>query len=359
MSIAEFLPHERFYGAKSQPISNVDIVDSREFGENTLVIARVNNTLYQLLVDATGRDALPAHAEEVGSGLGTWISQSPFPAGPFRQLSGEQSNTSLVAGDVIVKYFRKLEPGINPDVELLSGIADCPNIAPVTGYSILDLDGQPYTLAMAQKFIPGRDGWKYALDSVEGSFSEDARLLGEATRTVHTALATTFGTSQASVTEGLFARLNDLIQQAPILESYRQQVESVYSALDGEVEIQRIHGDLHLGQVLRTEDRFILIDFEGEPARPLADRKRPDSPLRDVAGMLRSLDYAAHFAGSRTGWDKEATESFLAGYGPVSQPTLLDAYVLDKALYEVAYETNNRPDWVHIPLAAVNRVLDS
>ncbi|WP_080793843.1 phosphotransferase [Corynebacterium pacaense] len=359
MSIAEFLPGERFYGAKSQPITSVHILVSREIGANTLVIARVNDALYQLLVDATGHDVLAAHAAEVGPGLGEWISDTPFPAGPFRQLGGEQSNTSLVAGETIVKYFRKLEAGTNPDVELLSGISDCPNIAPVTGHSTIDLGGQPYTLAMAQKFIPGRDGWDYALGTVEGSFAEDARLLGAATRNVHTALATAFGATRASVSEGLLARLDSLLAQAPVLEPYRGQVEEVYAGVQGEVDIQRIHGDLHLGQVLRTEDRFILIDFEGEPARPLPERRRPDSPLRDVAGMLRSIDYAAHFAGSRPGWGREAAEGFLAGYGEISHPRLLDAYVLDKALYEVAYETNNRPDWVHIPLAAVRRVLGS
>lgn len=364
MSIAQYIVHERFYGAKSHTITNVDIVKSMPFGAHTLVIAQINDALYQLLVDVDGKDVLPLHVDEVRESLGTWVSTSPFPTGPFKALPGEQSNTSLVAGDVIVKYFRKLEPGLNPDVELLSQIPECPHVAPVLGYSTLDIGGQPYTLVMAQKFVPGKDGWAHALSTVADDFAPDARLLGEATANVHAALASAFGTTTVSASEvatSLTARLENLIHQAPELEEFRADAEAVYRALSGEVELQRIHGDLHLGQVLRTDDRYILIDFEGEPARPLAERKLPDSPLRDIAGILRSIDYAAHFDGEYLEWARQASESFLDGYDPLggsaTNQALLNAYILDKALYEVAYEINNRPDWVHIPLRAVKRSL--
>lgn len=361
MSIAEHISTERFYGAKSQAISNIDVVSERVLGENTLVIARVNESLYQLLVDAEGRDVLADHVAEVQESFGTWESTTAFPPGPYQPLKGEQSNTSLVAGEVMVKYFRKLEPGLNPDVELLSRIPDCPHVAPVRGFSTVELGGEDYTLVMAQEFIPGKDGWKYALSTTSGSFAADAGLLGEATSSVHAALAEAFGVSQvpaATVAEGLVARLDNLIQQAPELERYRQAATAVYRGLEGTVELQRIHGDLHLGQTLRTPDRYILIDFEGEPARPLAERRLPDSPLRDIAGMLRSLDYAAHFDGEHRAWGEEAQDAYLVGYGDrISDLGLLQAYILDKALYEVAYEINNRPDWVHIPLGAVERVL--
>lgn len=361
MSIAQHIVNERFYGAKSQTITNVEVVADREVGENTLIIARVNDALYQLLVDKEGKDVLPHHVEQVQESLGDWVSAGAFPPGPYRALSGEQSNTSLVAGEVMVKYFRKLEPGLNPDVELLSQIPDCPNVAPVLGYSTVELDGDEYTLVMSQQFMPGTDGWEHALSTTAGSFTDDARLLGSATATVHAALAAAFGTSivpAARVADGLIARLDDLIAQAPELAQYREAAVAVYRGLDGDVELQRIHGDLHLGQTLRTEDRYILIDFEGEPARPLAERKLPDSPLRDVAGMLRSIDYAAHFDGAFEQWGAQAAAAYLSGYGAEGMDrALLNAYILDKALYEVAYEINNRPDWVHIPLGAVQRVL--
>ena len=130
-----------------------------------------------------------------------------------------------------------------------------------------------------------------------------------------------------------------------------------------------MHGDLHLGQVLFTRERYVLLDFEGEPARPLAERRLPDSPARDLAGLIRSIDYAAHFNAysGRPGpadparWAAEATEALLEGYGPLDAQKVpagwLDAYVLDKALYEVAYEANNRPGWAGIPRAAVTGIL--
>jgi maltokinase len=126
--------------------------------------------------------------------------------------------------------------------------------------------------------------------------------------------------------------------------------------------VSRIHGDYHLGQLLRTADGFVVIDFEGEPARSLAERRAPASPLRDLAGMLRSLDYAAHAAdgaesteAKRTTWLTEARATFLEAYGGISseEASLLAAFELEKACYEAAYEANNRPDWIWLPLGAL------
>ncbi|ALC06466.1 hypothetical protein CDES_10450 [Corynebacterium deserti GIMN1.010] len=366
MSIAQHIINERFYGAKSHTIDDVDIVASQPCGDNTLAIVRINSTLYQLLVDADGKDVLPTHVAEVAASLGTWRPSAGapenFPTGPFRQLGAEQSNSSFITenNDVIVKYFRKLEAGLNPDVELLSKISECPNIAPVLGYSETTIGNRPYTLVMAQKFIPGDNAWAYALSTTGSSFAWDAELIGQATRNVHTALAEAFPTAvvpASTIAQGLSTRLESLISQAPELERYRQAALSFYGSLEGDTHIQRIHGDLHLGQLLKTPDRYILIDFEGEPARPLDDRRLPDSPLRDLAGIVRSIDYAAHFDGEHTSWANEATALFLAGYGSIDDQDILNAYILDKALYEVAYEINNRPDWVKIPLEAVERLL--
>lgn len=381
MDLARMLLDARFYGAKSDPIEDVEIVREvsvDDSDEARLLILRVahggRHSLYQVLVDATGDDILATSPElylgAVAGGVGTRHGED-LPTGAARAVGGEQSNTSLIVGDRMLKVFRRLEAGENPDVELLSRIPDCPNVAPVRGWVTAEIDGTDHTLAMVQDFVPDADdGWRFALgfSALDAPFGAEASLLGEATRAVHEALAQALPTESVGLSElaaKLTRQLDELVERAPVLAEYADNARAVYAALDGgDTRVQRVHGDLHLGQVLRTPDTYILIDFEGEPARPLADRRMPDSPLRDVAGILRSLDYAAHFpahsggAGSEdpASWAQAAAEAFLEGYGIAPGP-LLDAYVLDKALYEVVYESDNRPEWVDIPLAAVRRIL--
>ncbi len=390
-NLARMLADARFYGAKSEAIDSVDIVREAPAAGGTLMILRVHHggrsDLYQVLVDAAGHDVL-ADAE-VATAYGTALAAgSPAGFGRMhggvgqegelrgRMISGEQSNTSLIysaegTDRLMVKVFRRLEAGVNPDVELLSEIRECANIAPVRGWVTEEIDGQTHVLAMIQDFVPeAEDGWKYALGfaAMRASFGAEAELLGQATRAVHTALAGAFPTEDVPgehLARDLEAHLDQLLERAPVLGEFADAARGRYRALaEGTHPIQRIHGDLHLGQVLRTSEDYVLIDFEGEPARPLAERRRPDSALRDVAGIIRSIDYAAHFH-SHSGtdgpaepaaWAADASGEFLAGYGVESSP-LLDAYVLDKALYEVVYETDNRPGWVDIPLAAVKRLL--
>lgn len=390
MDYADMLASSRFYGAKSEAIDEVRPVKQAPAADGSLEILAVRHggttDYYQVLIDASGADILgeDATATEYGHALAAGV-----PAGfgtlhgdvgmledteTGRGISGEQSNTSLVYRDpatgrasVMIKVFRRLEPGLSPDVELLSRIPECPNVAPVRGWVTEAIDGEDYTLAMAQDYVNGgRDGWQLALDiaAAGDSFADEAHLLGQAIRGVHDHLARAFGTSQVPGGElagRLRGKADEFCTRIPALTDHRDAVRQRYAQLgDSEVTVHRIHGDLHLGQVLRTDDRYVLIDFEGEPARPLAERRLPDSPLRDVAGMLRSLDYAAHFPGGQmdsAAWAAEASAALLAGYG-VERSPLLEAYLLDKALYEVDYETNNRPDWAHIPLAAVERLVD-
>ena len=347
MDLARMLLDARFYGAKSEPVDKVEVVSETPAGDARLLILRVNGRhLYQVLVDDTGQDILATSPE-------LYLRAHDLPQGEAKAIDGEQSNTSLIVGDQMVKVFRRLEAGLNPDVELLSQIADCPHVAPVRGWVTDTIDGREHTLAMVQDFVPDADdGWRYALGFAthNAPFGAEASLLGEATRAVHEALA---GAFEVGVGKPV---LGDLLDTAPVLGEFADAARAVYDSLDDEVPVQRVHGDLHLGQVLRTPDTYVLIDFEGEPARPLAERRRPDSPLRDVAGVLRSLDYAAHVAGASPEWAEAAGDAFLEGYG-IGRSRLLDAYVLDKVLYEVVYESDNRPDWVHIPLAAVKRIL--
>ena len=377
--LAETLHQSRFYGSKTQPITRVEIVQQTPLANATHCIVRAHRAdgsdLYQLVIDATGTDILtdPETATDYGASLtaasipGTLHARrSPVfaPGLPGRSLGAEQSNTSLVFGtEVLVKVFRKLQPGINPNVELLDALAEnqCYFVPELRGWVTQHIAGQEYVTALIQDFAAGaQSGWDTALSFANAgrSFADEARLLGTATGAVHRSLAVHFGTEQVpgnQIAAKLHARLKSLVAEIPQLAEYAPQAARAYDSLaEHTATTQRVHGDYHLGQVLRAADRYLLIDFEGEPARPLAERRQPDCPLRDLAGMIRSFDYAAQTAtGTPASWATEARDALLAGYEftPTAATTaLLNAYLIDKLLYEVAYELNNRPDWAHIPI---------
>lgn len=320
-----------------------------------------------------------------------------------RALGVEQSNTSVVLGEqLLLKVFRQLHPGTNPDLELhrALGAQDADSVANVRAWLDGELDGEPTTLAMAQDYAANSaEGWAMALASVRDlmaeadlhpadlgtDFAGEAERLGAAVAEVHDGLARSLGTAPraagASPVPAMLARLDEAVRVVPALAEIAPAVRAVLAAAEEHAvgdPVQRVHGDLHLGQVLRTPSRWLLIDFEGEPASPLPQRRAPDSPLRDVAGMLRSLDYAAHHqllddgAGSSgqlafraLQWSQRNAAAFCRGYeaapgvAPIAgaRAELLRAYQLDKALYEVAYEARNRPSWLPIPLRAVARLV--
>ncbi len=307
-------------------------------------------------------------------------------------LKGEQSNTSIIyqlrdadgtnLNPLICKVFRLLHAGENPDVVLQSGLweAGCDRVPRPIGYlsgEWMDVVGH---LAFMQEFLPGvEDAWRVALGAVaaDSDFSEKAYALGAATAQVHATLADCFPTVPAS-DELVTSVLVSIQRRREVAEAIAPQLLEVQSELDRILAtaadapwptLQRIHGDYHLGQVLwSNEYGWILVDFEGEPARPMAERSEPDLALRDIAGMLRSFDYAVgshyhetHAASGQardSSWAGVAQTAFLDGYthasgfDPRSSP-LLRILVLDKALYEVTYEARNRPDWLPIPLSQV------
>ncbi|MEU9385328.1 maltokinase, partial [Streptomyces sp. NPDC048279] len=210
-------------------------------------------------------------------------------------------------------------------------------------------------------------------------FAADARALGRATAEVHTALAralptVTLGHSQLeSMVAGMTERLTAAAQAVPALRPYEDGLRSAYEALgslaaEGRTwTAQRVHGDLHLGQCLRSPSgEWSLIDFEGEPARPLPERRMPQPPVRDIAGMLRSFDYAAHsVTPAARAWARLCRAAYCSGYAeitgvdPRTDPVLLRACETDKAVYEVVYEARHRPDWLAVPLSAVHRLATS
>jgi maltokinase len=318
-------------------------------------------------------------------------------------VSGEQSNTSLVYGqEAILKLFRRLEPGLNPDVEIHDALrrADNAHIAQLLGHIEIDdpdPSREPATVAMLQEFVPNAsDGWRLATasvrdlyaegdlhaDEVGGDFAGESERLGTATASVHVDMAKVLPTEPAD--EGWYAttagqmsdRLNAAIEVVPQLAGHADRLRALYAAVAETREPvvrQRVHGDLHLGQVLRTATGWIVLDFEGEPARPLAARRELDSPLRDVAGMLRSFDYAARHmlveqpddpqrAYRAQEWAERNRTAFCTGYStaggldPCRESPLLRAFEADKAVYECVYEARNRPHWLMIPLNSLSRL---
>jgi len=314
-----------------------------------------------------------------------------------RLLGADQSNTSLVYDEkVILKVFRRLADGPNPDVEVTRELSRVgfSHVPPPLG----EWRRGDSHLAVAAEFLTGgTDGFVLALTSLRdlyaarveperagGDFAPDAARLGRITAEMHLRLAEAFGTSAADTATWADDMLAQLDRVPAITD--RGPIEALYERLrtiDAGPAI-RVHGDYHLGQVMRTDAGWYVLDFEGEPARPVEERRRPSSALRDVAGMLRSFHYAPavalreylHDADEEvvalgSAWERRNVEAFLDGYlgtdgvAQVLPPTeegrrlVQAAFELDKAVYEVGYEAAHRPEWVGIPTSAVQRILEA
>ncbi len=322
---------------------------------------------------------------------------------PVRPMGVEQSNSSLVFGDeLVMKIFRKLEAGTNPELELLGFLTarGFPNIAPL--YGAYDYDGRSLsaTLGIVQRFFPdGVDGWGLALDEITSEpdrFLERLAVLGEVTASMHNVLAsdntdpafTPEEPSQEALSlltatvdediERVFMRLPDDERVADIAGSGQDVRErlTMLAQLGVGGRVIRTHGDYHLGQTLYTPRGWVILDFEGEPARPLPERRQKRSPLRDVAGMLRSFAYVSSASEILRGepapadFEQRAREAFLERYlatvegsllppGEAAVEHLLSVFELEKAVYELRYELDNRPDWVAIPVAGIRRLLET
>ncbi|MFL5942241.1 MAG: phosphotransferase [Gaiellaceae bacterium] len=434
-ALIDYVTAQRWYGAKSRTVSHSAVLDTVVIrqAEPQLTLALVEmrfdtgaHEIYQLLFagdpeagnfDGLAEDAgivreivsamragLTLHGSE---GVAEFCPAADFSAlgrelGAARLVSSEQSNSSVVFDDaLILKLFRRLEPGINPELEMLRFLTEqgFRNIPALGGWYAYSGGPLTATLGLLQEYVAGAiGGWELALGEIASapeSFLDRLGRLGEVTAHMHTALGAdptdlafapeepsveSLGLLTATVDEEIarvFLSLpEDDERLAPILgrgEEVREQLRLLTHA-GSSGRVIRTHGDYHLGQTLWTKNDWVLLDFEGEPARPLAERRRKRSPLRDVAGMLRSFAYAAtaaeltRDADVPAEWEERARERFLESYLETVEPSLLPpgeaaierllaVFELEKAVYELRYELDNRPDWVGIPVAGIERLM--
>jgi maltokinase len=425
-ALIDFITGQRWFGSKTRHVTHATLIDRAVLRETDpalevqIIETRFDtgtHETYQLLTDG-GLDALgdPRQVRELvhmirggaklpagegvvefaavggSAGLGSELREA-------RQISAEQSNTSVVFDEeLILKVFRRLEAGINPELELLRFLTErgFENIAQLAGWYAYTGRPMNATLGILQRFVAnGQDGWELALDTLgDETFLASLHRLGAVTGQMHTLLGSdsadpsfcpeepsgeSLGLLTATIDdeiEAIFVELPDTDDVEPIRgrgEEVRERLR-LLTQLGGIGRVIRHHGDFHLGQTLWAADDWVILDFEGEPARSLPDRRRKRSPLRDVAGMLRSFAYVASAApilrGTEPpdGWEARAREQFLGGYRETIEQTLvpsgssmdklLAVFELEKAVYELRYELNNRPDWVRIPVAGILRMLE-
>jgi trehalose synthase-fused probable maltokinase len=421
-TLAAWLPRQRWFGAKSRRIGAVTVDDSIALDAGTLHVLRLvlddgevqryavplppgdapadalddPRVVRRLLDLVRGEARVAGHAGALTGHRTRAFPEALVPDVAVRKLGAEQSNTSLVVGDTLMlKHFRRLATGMNPELEItrfLTESADFPHTPALAGWLDYRADGsEPATLAVLQALVPdARDGWEWMLGALRderrrGATLPALRRLGEVTAALHLALARAPASLPAlapePVTDADVARWTAAVTAqiaaaraaAPASASIpalpADQIIGALTTLRGRVKC-RHHGDFHLGQTLYREATaaWTIIDFEGEPLRPLAERRQKHAPLRDVAGLLRSIAYAAETVRSTVpgawvdAWEREARTAFLGGYLetaprapflPEDEAAVLRAvaaFEVEKAAYEIVYEANNRPEWIAIPL---------
>ena len=378
--LVEMLPSQRWFGHKGHRIAGVRDIAQEALGDGLVWVAATVElpdapaARYHVPLGVSGGEVFDATTRPATSIALLHCVAPGEQVGTARPLGAEQSNSSVVYDErLILKLYRRPPDGPNPDAEVTDALAarGFANVAPLLGrWSVDGVDR-----AIAQPFLRGgTDGWELAVAAARAGddFSAEAGRLGAVTAALHGALADAFGTYPPDVTEWEANVANQLERtgNSSVDGDAVASAVAVMRTLEDCGAALRVHGDYHLGQVLRTDDRWYVLDFEGEPARPLSERRAPASPLRDVAGMLRSFDYAGRVGGADPAWEQACRHALVDAYAdavadrglvpsdPAAFTALLTVFELEKAVYEVGYEAANRPDWVDIPLAAVRRLLE-
>ena len=438
LALTSWLPRQRWYSGQTEPTS-IDVVDHEIVGDGFPMLLRLlvqaDGSHYQVVVGLRARDEHPeflrGQDQAVIGDLSTDVGEAIAYDAVFdtdlalvilrvvapdqaavrvRLMGAEQSNTSLVYDErVILKLFRRVQPGHNPEVEVTEalGLQGFTSVAA----PLATLRAGEFDLAILQPFLAGAsEGWSLALTSLRdlfgmhdtqsvpaitfdapppsavadpaqagGDFSGEAARLGAVTAGMHVALAEAFGRQR--VDPKVWA--TSIARQLEAVGPLDVDKDAALAILDRLAEADpgpaiRVHGDYHLGQVLRTDTGWYVLDFEGEPARTLEERRSPTSPLKDVAGMLRSFHYASAVARTErdgeeldelaSAWERRNRDAFLRGYMRVAVAggvlpadeedlhAVLAAFELEKAIYELGYERAYRPDWEAVPLAALRRL---
>lgn len=368
LSVALFIAAtgtERYFVPMAHAVDRGLTSDPINTGDEEWFDAFAHPVSARIAIDLLGRSTSVIEA--------TWLDETPLDLNGLAAATGEQSNSSLLTDSHVIKVFRRMLPGANPEVEVGRALRASSSVATLSGWSRLS-DGPTDVLVVHQR-IDGADGFTLAVADAdrdaagepEQQFPGAAYELGITLGVVHSDLAEAFGEQTTSefaplLSKRLLRRL-DALADIDLLEPYLPGAAAIFTNLarvERPLSVHRAHGDLHLGQSLFTDDGWRLIDFEGEPRRPLDERRAPDTPMRDLAGMLRSFAYAARWNRSSAGsgeWEARARRMLLEGYR-LQRPDAVDDHVLnahelDKALYEVGYESAYRPDRVRIPLSAV------
>ncbi len=391
MNLIKYFSRQRWFMGKNRTISRIETLDSTEAGGTRIRLFKVSfddgeSDIYTFIDDenAVGKileDAfLDGAQQSIFSGDKGFFSfriTAPLPKTPLaiiKPVSKEQSNSAFCApGKFFFKLYRRLEPGIHPEAEILEAMnkansSRVPRLYAICNYKTKG--GEIYTWGILEEHFPNAlDAWNEFCGKMD---STDAFQLGMSTAQMHECLKPLSGPKYSSV-EPPFDKLEKLLQASkdeeysPKIREKLSELRIRYSDLlretfsDKTIKKQRIHGDFHLGQVLITQSangtkHFEMIDFEGEPTRSLDYRRTIRSPAVDIAGMLRSFDYAGAVA--KTSPD-EAKQAFITGYSKVSgisSETIekeTKPYILAKAIYEACYELEFRPDWFWIPAKAL------
>jgi maltokinase len=379
----EQLSAARWFGGKSGAVGSVEVEDRLELGGGA--------ALSILLVDSTDRyvwseGAVAAALLQPGSDpeRGAWqfrCSDVAFAAGAGERPIGlDQSNTSYVVDErLVVKLYRRIWPGVHPEVELGRYLTEEARLDCVPAFAgALHWDG--HAVALVQEYVPGDDGWAWCAAAARAADVADIARLGAESARLHAALAA-YGSGPATPADrrGWRAAAEEQLERAIAtvpaevaaeLRVYQPRILAELAGIEsapGPVALQRLHGDYHVGQVLRTDaGRLVVVDLEGEPTRPVAQRSLPGPALHDVAAMLRSFDHLGrhverdlwpgHTAEIEE-WIARARTAFLAAYGPVDQ-ALLRALEVEKECYEFTYAAAFLPEWMYAPVGGMRWLME-